>query len=101
MKPAVRGTVVTLIATGFVDRTGASVTPSAVTFRLDYPDVNRARKQTTLDATLDGTDWTADWDSSVAYPGTVFVSAYATSNNSVRKDDQFQLTAGVANPDPS
>lgn len=100
MKRATRGSTVTIIANTFLDHTGAAVTPSTVSFRLDYPANNRVRAQTTLNATNSSGTWSASWDSSVAYPGTVFVSAFADSDDNIVQDDQFQLTANQANPNP-
>lgn len=102
MKRVTRGSTLTFIADTFIDRSGDAVTPDSVSFRIDYAGANRARTQDTLTATnTSGTEWSADWDSSVAYPGTVYVSALANSDNDIVDDDQFQLTANQANPNPT
>lgn len=100
MKRAVRGSTVTLIATNFLDRDGAATTPAAVTAYLDYPTGNRCRAQSNYAMTENSGEWTYDWDSSIAAPGTVFWSVRAEGDDNFAEDDQFQLTANIANPDP-
>lgn len=101
MKNFARGSTVTVEARDFLDHLGAVVVPTTVTFYLDFPTSNRSRDQDTLTGAATDSVWTADWDSSVAFPGTVFVSAWANGDDTLVKDDQFQLTANQANPDPS
>lgn len=102
MKRLTRGSTVTFELSAFLDHTGASVVPSSVAFRVDYPASSRSRTQLTVaGVNTSGDIWAADWDSSVAFPGTVFVSALANATNDIVDDDQFQLTANQANPDPS
>lgn len=101
MKSYTRGSTVTVEARDFLDSDGATLTPTTVTFYLDYPVANRSRSQATLTGTNASGVWTADWDSSVSFPGTVFVSAWANSDDTLVKDMQFQLVSNQANPDPT
>lgn len=93
-----RGATVRLQALG----AGADATPDSVTFRLDYPGSDRSRTEVDVAGTQEGEDWAADWDSSVAFPGTVFVSAIATAGSLNNIDDgEFELVSNRANPNPS
>lgn len=91
----VRGSLVTPTAFNF------ATTPATVSFYLDYPAINRTRAQTTLTATNSSGVWTATWSSSVAFQGTVYVSMRTTGAPVIEMDTQFQLTANVANIDPT
>lgn len=94
-----RGSTVTLLALS----AGAVVTPDSVSFRLDYPSSDRTRTEVTVAGALDAgtTNWSATWNSSVAFTGTVFVSVLVTAGTTKIVDDgEFQLTANPANPDP-
>lgn len=92
-----RGATVRLQALG----AGADATPDSVTFSLDYPGTFRARTQVDVSGAQNGEDWEANWDSSVAYPGTVFVSVAALAGGIENVDDgEFELVSNRANLNP-
>lgn len=92
-----RGATVRLQALG----AGADATPDSVTFSLDYPGMNRSRTQVDVAGAANGDDWEANWDSSVAYPGTVFVSVVAAAGGIENVDDgEFELVSNRANLNP-
>lgn len=96
----IRGSTVTLKASRFPDGSGAEVAPTSVSFRLDYPGNSRVRETVAIAASEDDGVWSATWDSSVAFPGTVFYSVLATDGSAdAVSDNEFQLTANPANPD--
>lgn len=96
-----RGDTITFTATNFLTSAGLAATPSTVTVYLDYPSSSRARSQTTVALTNSSGTWTGTWDSEVAFAGTVYVSLQAVGTTDFALDTEFQLTANVANLDPT
>ncbi len=100
MRQHKRGSDIDLIAEHFLNSDGDAATPSAVTFRVEYPLQNRSRGEETLTGTQDGSAWFATWSSINSFPGTVYVFCEAAGSDIVTAEDQFQLVANPANPNP-
>lgn len=93
-----RGNVFRFTATP-LDVDGEIVTPDSVTLYLSYMGASgRVSEQIEMEMETDG-DWSAEWDSSVAYKGRVHVAVRAENPSSV-SEDRFDLEANLANPDP-
>jgi hypothetical protein len=94
-----RGNVVTFSAE-LLDADGNTVTPASVNLYVNYVDEDGNRIIDTIEMvdTTAGT-WEAEWDSSVALKGRVHWSVRSFEPSSAQ-DDQFQLEANLANPDP-
>lgn len=106
-----RGSTILFEAETFLDASGAAITPTTVTLYITYPSSPGASYGSstrgapgTTDVDYAMTDssgvWSYEWDSSVAYPGTVYFSINAAGSDVVVKDGAFQLQANPANPDP-
>jgi len=101
MNRHVRGQTITFTATNFLTSAGAAATPSAVVVYLDFPIDNRARDQETVTLTNSSGTWTGTWDSAVAFAGTVYCSLQAAGTTDFALDTELQLSANIANPDPT
>lgn len=82
------------------DVNGDPVTPDTVTSYVNYiaSDGERTTVPVVMEENTDGV-WTAEWDSSIAKKGRVHWHV-RTVNPSSAKEDQFELEANLANPDP-
>lgn len=91
----------TFKATNFLSSEGVAVTPTSVVVYLDYPSsASKARTDATVTLSEADDVWTGEWDSSVAYPGTVYCSMQAEGSDDFAIDSEFQVTANQANPEP-
>ncbi len=95
----VRGQLMTFIATP-LDSVGAAANPNSVVLYLNYPHADGESTTDTVSMTdqNDGT-WSAEFDTSVAEPGALFVSLRATSPTAA-EDLKYTIVANTANPDP-
>ncbi len=95
----VRGQLMTFIATP-VDYLGAAANPDSMVLYLNYPhaDGTTSTDTVTMADQNDGT-WLAEFDTSVAEPGALFVSVQAEAP-SAGQDEKFTIVANAANPDP-
>jgi hypothetical protein len=95
----VRGQLMTFIATP-LDSVGAASNPDSVVLYLNYPHADGASSTDTVTMAdqNDGT-WSAEFDTSAAEPGALFVSLRATSPTAA-EDLKYTIVANTANPDP-
>lgn len=96
----VRGSTILFTASAFVNASGATIVPTAVTLTIEYPAGSTSTQEVTYEMDEDSGEWTAEWESYVAYPGTVYWSITAEGSDDVTKDGELQLSANIANPDP-
>ncbi len=95
----VRGQLMTFIATP-TDYLGDPVTPASLVLYLNYLHANGTASTDTV--TMDhqtGGEWQAEFDTSVALPGPLFVSLQAEGPTAAQ-DEKFSIVANAANPDP-
>ena len=92
----VRGQLMTFIATP-KDYLDSIVTPASVTLYVTYPNSGGATSDETIvmEANSDGT-WEAEFDTSVARPGALFVSIQA-EGPSAAEDLKYSIVANAAN----
>lgn len=95
-----RGDTITFTANNFLTAAGVAATPATVLIYLDYPARLRTRGQATVTLTNASGTWTGQWDSEIAFPGTVYVSLKAEATDDFAFDTDFQLSGNSANPDP-
>lgn len=95
----VRGQLMTFIATP-LDSVGAAADPDNVVLYLNYPHADGTSSTDTVTMTdqNDGT-WLAEFDTSAAEPGALFVSLRAISPTAA-EDLKYMIIANTANPDP-
>lgn len=98
MKSFVRDSTINL-KFNFYDSAGAAANPGSASVTISYvPLAQCDRTFSTYSLTQSGNDWSYNWDSSIAEPGTVY--AHAKTGDAVpvsSVDVEFRLTANCAN----
>ncbi len=97
MDQITRGDVIRFTA-NFTDETGASIIPASANLFLNYVTASD-RTSVTIAMVMADSNFTADWESDVAFPGIVYWSAQATTPHAA-EDGSFELIANKANPNP-
>jgi len=94
----VRGTTVEIYG-AFTDEAGAALTPDEAVLKVRYTKLAGGRETVEVDVDIDGANYTAEWDSSVAKFGKVQYSIKATKagSPSVQYDGDFMLVANEPN----
>lgn len=97
VREVVRGNQI-VVASNFYQPNGAIATPGGAEVCIVYNTANSTANVTiTMVQNAAANAWTANWDTTIAYPGVVSWVTYTTDVPRITNQGQFTITAGPAN----
>lgn len=97
MKEFVRGEIIQFFDWQFRDKDKDVTVPEGASLRIRYLECGCQRFED-IDLVINGTSWSAEWDSAKADPGTIYFYIESDNPKVAVAEGEFRLKANPANP---